>query len=228
MARDIKGMKHRTLIGAITLALLLAASQSGASSWCAYGPDSKPDHPCEDDDDAVEAAAAKYRAQWMALSGVVSVDAEHSERGDYMALRVTVDPSSLIPAIKASLPTETDGFAVEVGPIATGLFLVPGVFDLGKSAPPSALEGSDDETARPPSAATDDDTDPFTDAMMDDETQEWMDLPGVEGIHAAQCGEHDCSPPEIAVEVQPSMIDSVRKQIPESKFGVAITIVPSR
>ena len=244
-------MKHRAMIAVIAVALLFAPSQSGATSWCGRGRDSKPDHPCEDDDDAVAAAAAKYEAQWEALSGVQWVQGEQSNRGDYMALKVTVEPRSLIPAIRAALPTEADGFPVEVVPMQTGIslapgiYLVPGVFDTGPvqrsdnddsesaaSEPLAASTNNDSESdsTEPPTASADDDSasDPFTDAMDDEGTQAWMELPGVETLGTAQCGQRDCDPPKIAVGVQPSMLESVRKLIPASKFGVPIVLVPSR
>lgn len=50
-------------MGAVALAVLLIASQSSATPWCGEGPHSKPDHPCDDDNDAVDAAAVKFEAQ---------------------------------------------------------------------------------------------------------------------------------------------------------------------
>jgi hypothetical protein len=224
-------MKHRALIkaGALALALLLAASQASATPWCSRGRESKPDHPCEDDDEAIDAAVTKFEPQWETVSGVVDVTGAQSTRGDYLEIRVAVDPPSLIPAVKAVLPTEADGFPVEVvrqdkiyspsgsvwfGPGAESISLKPGVFDFGEAS--TEDEGSDSSS------------DPLTDAMLDDETNAWLDLPGVMNIEPAQCGNVACDPPKIAVSVQPSMMASVRKQIPSAKFGVPIELEPSR
>ena len=95
-----------------------------------------------------------------------------------------------------------------------------------------ALEGASVAIAelKPPltTMKTDTDDDSFTDTASDDETRSWMDLPGVEEIGEGSCGEHECDPRKIEMAVQPSMIDSVRKQIPSSKNGFSVVLVPSR
>jgi hypothetical protein len=150
-------MKYRVMAGAFALAWLLTASQAGAAR-CRGGEASTPEHPCEDDSDAAETAAARYETQWKTLSGVMDVSAALSDHIHKMVLEVSVDPPSLIPAIKAVLPTEADGFPVEVVPMETGttagIYLVPGVFDTG---------GADASTENSPTPADDQNSDPPSD-----------------------------------------------------------------
>jgi hypothetical protein len=224
-------MKHTMTIVVVAIAtLLLAAKDASATLWCGKGPTAKLDYPCEDYSDAVDAAAAKYQTQWMTLSGVAGVSGVLNDRGGYMEIDVIVDPPSLIPGIRAVLPTEADGFPVRVISQPHGVFLMGGA-DQNECPPSSGANNSaaDDALADP---GTDDDDgsklDPLSEALLDDETQAWTDLPGVAGVSAAQCGRCDCDPPKIAVEVQPAMMESVRKQIPSSKFGVPIVLQPFR
>ena len=156
----------------------------------------------------------------------MDVTGAQSDRGDYLEIRIAVDPPSLIPAVKAVLPTEADGFPVEVVrqdemySMRGGIWLKPGTFSLGRSA-----NYGDSSTAN---SDGDSSSDPLTDAMLDDETNAWLDLPGVVNIEPPQCGNVACDPPKIAVSVQPSMKAAVRKQIPSTKFGVPIVVMPSR
>jgi len=222
-------MKHRAVIVAVTVAMLFVASQSSATPWCAKDPHSKPDHPCDDDNDAVDAAATKFETQWKGVTGIIGVAGGQSTRGDYMEIEVTVEPPSLIPAIKAMLPTQTDGFPVNVVPIESGgVLLLPGIFILpDECTPPSKGDNSEADTVEPPSTDDDSQSDPFTEAL-EEGMDVWMDLPGVETVETARCGNCDCDPPAIEVTVQPSMMASIRKQIPKSKFGVPIMLKPSR
>jgi len=103
-------------LGAIAL-LLTIVTPVHAGWWCARGPGQQPDHPCDDDWAPGDAAAAKYRTQWMAqYRGISEVRRGFDDDGDYTELLVTVDPPELASSVEAVLPNEADGFPVRVIP----------------------------------------------------------------------------------------------------------------
>ena len=128
-----------------------------------------------------------------------------------MELEVIVDPPSLAPSVQAVLPTEADGFPVKV-------IAQPPDFSYGnQNSCASKSQSSDDDDAK---------SDRLSEALSDDETRSWVKLPGVLSVGAelSECG---CDAPKIAVEVQRAMMESVKAQLPSSKFGFQVVVEPA-
>src|SRR5579872_6534279 len=184
-------MKHALTIGVVTIAMLfLIAPTASATSWCSKGPDEQPDHPCDDDADAADAAAARFGAQWQSISGVIDVYSAYSDQGDYVELHVIVDPPSLAPSVEAVLPSEAGGFPVKV---------------IAQS--PEGFSNGDQNTCASRSQSSNDETqsDRFSQALADDETRSWVKLPGALalGEEFSECGG---DPPKIVVYAQRAMV----------------------
>ncbi len=214
------------MIGISALALLLAVGTCGATEFCGSGPDTKLDHPCEDDFDSAMAAAARYQSQWASISGVAAVTVAQYE-GDRLQLVVYVDPASLVPSIRATLPTEADGFPVQVVRLVSGsqgVIISPGHIAYAEMSLCHADDSSDPQSD---ADSSDTNTSQFEEAIRDHETQSWIDLPGVLRLGPLKCGNCDCNPPQIAVTVQSAMMESVQEQIPATQFGVPVVVVPS-
>src|SRR5262249_39320884 len=105
-------MKHRAMIGASTLALLLAVGICGATEFCGSGPDGNPDRPCDEDFKSAEAVAAKYESQWRSISGVASVSV--LREASVHEVVVEVKPASLADSVTDVLPSEVEGYPVRV------------------------------------------------------------------------------------------------------------------
>lgn len=199
-------------LGMIAIGLLmLAGSPADAELWCLRGPGQQPDHACDGDGAKIDTVAATYQDQWTTqYPGVSRVIGAISDSYDYMELRVLVEPPELAPSIAAVLPTEADGFPVRVisYPPQPEVESIGG--DGGYQSTSSAIQ-------------SDADHDSLARAMDDDETKAWENLPGVIAI-GWKDPESSSDHPKIVIEVQPSMMESVRKETPTSKLGIPIVV----
>jgi len=205
-------------VGAMAIFLMMAANPAHAGWWCADGPGRQPDHPCDDDSDDANAAAAKFEDQWMAqYPGITDVSSGLSDDGDYLELRVTVDPPELASSIEAVLPSEADGFPVRV--------LAQPRFD-GNSEDYSEALNSDvkDDAKRRDEIDARAKYKLIREVLSDPEAKSWMELPGVVVVDSPRCGSGNS--PTIQVEVQPAMVSDAKAQIPSSLMGVPVEVVP--
>lgn len=217
-------MKHRAIVGASALALLLGVGICGATMFCGSGSDGKPDRPCDEDLDNAQAVATKYETRWKSISGVASVYVFQEETVNQVIVRV--EPSSLADSVESVLPSEVEGYPVRVVSIPEepesngGAHLASNHFRYGNIKPCGSNEQMQDgDSGSSPSEV---DTRAYDDVMSDPDTESWLDLPGVLSIGPKKCGECDCIPLQVVVTVQSAMLESVRAQLPPSKFGVQI------
>ena len=220
-------MRHRAKIGAFAVALLLAVGTCNATEFCGGDPGRIPDRPCEEDLKNAQAVAAKYEWQWKSISGVASISVFHSR--SVTQIVVEVQPSSLGNSVEAVLPSEVEGYPVRISLDASndseafsagGTNLASNHSRYGSISPCKPDADGDSETS-----ASEIDTRAYDEVISDPDTESWLDLPGVLSIGPQKCGDCDCVPLQVAVTVQARMLESVRAQLPTTKFGVPIVIV---
>jgi hypothetical protein len=190
--------------------VLLCATRLRAEIWCGQSRLAPLDHPCAPAPRvAVSRAVLKYRNDWMALKGVLSVDSAESEEGDgEIWVRVAPDftnpNESLIPASAGGIPvvilpgdTTIGAFGSDFLPLGPGNHKAE---DCGKS------EWS-------------------YSAAVKKYRERWLAVPGVVGIRPVKFDHEICEFGAVGITVQRQLLGLARKQIPNDVDGVPVVLI---